>query len=620
MPGLTWQDLMEYSLFLRENGISKLDQEALQNIMEGSVSTARRELNGQFTTPYELARLLVRLTVLDWKDNFMDCCCGTGTIPKAAIEIKKEKFNAKTAVETVWASDKYSYPLQVANISMSSAETINIANRIFQRNALNLNVSDEITIKDPQNGEVMRLQLPEMGAVASNLPFVEFEKLPADDLEVIMDMIDEYHLDARSDLYFYIALKIADLLKPDGRLGIITSNSWLGTETGNRFVDALNEKYDLLQVHISGKERWFRNADVVATILILKKKGSSPTTKTSFFLWKKSLQELALDKTLEDSLVNSALLQKELDPSVCSVSVYENTTINDLLKFNISYNAFFHRIDWLERFSGISVPINDIFRVFRGSRRGWDALFYPKNGEHHIESQYLKKVLINARSVDYLVTTADRDAFCCSVEIETLRQRNHTGALAWIEKFADQKNGVGKPLPQVLKRPGMQWYELQMTEIAELFTLMNPDQRIFFAKFKEAPAFVNQRLIGLTHKDGREDVEFYHALLNSIFTSFSIESSGFGRGLGVLDVNKDRLAHCRMFDPDLAAKSDRDKIVAAFEKIKNRKILRIPEELEREDRIEFEKTVFSAYKIEEELGNVISSILSMQNARAAARR
>ena len=86
---------------------------------------------------------------------------------------------------------------------------------------------------------------------------------------------------------------------------------------------------------------------------------------------------------------------------------------------------------------------------------------------------------------------------------------------------------MGKPLPKVLKRKGMEWYELQEKEIAEIFTMMNPDKRFFFARF-ETPSFVNQRLIGLNHKPDYEDMELNHALLNSIFTIFCIEAAGFG--------------------------------------------------------------------------------------------
>ena len=129
-------------------------------------------------TPPALARLLVRLTVRDWSDTILDCCCGTGTIPKEAIQIKKSQMSAKEAVESVWACDKNNYPLQVANISMTDSDTINIANRLFQHNALTLRVGEKISITNPETGDIMSLSLPAFGAVVSNLPFVAFEIIP----------------------------------------------------------------------------------------------------------------------------------------------------------------------------------------------------------------------------------------------------------------------------------------------------------------------------------------------------------------------------------------------------------------------------------------------------------
>lgn len=619
LPELSWQDLVEYSVFLKDNGIDKLDQSMLQNILEGSVNIIKRELNGQYTTPTELAKLLVRLTVVDWSVDFLDCCCGTGTIPKAAMDIKREKFNSESAIKTVWASDKYDYPLQVANISMASADTINLPNHLFKKNALRLKTGDDIELTDPATGKKINLSLPAMGAIASNLPFVEFERLPKDDLDVIVEMTDNSELNNRSDLYCYIALKIADLLQPSGRLGIITSNSWLGTTAGARFIGAMQKKYDLLQVHISGKGRWFQNADVVTTIMVLKKKDAKPVNTTQFYLWKKSLNQLKNNEEYENKLVNSALLGEELDPTIVELSEYSHEQMKRLMEYNISYNAFFHKIEWLEDFSECTVPIDTVFSVFRGSRRGWDAMFYPKQGEHKIEKEYLQKVLMNAKSVDYLIAVPDSDAFCCNLDETQLLEMNHTGAYEWINRFKSQKNGVGKPLPEVLKRKGMHWYTLEASEVAELFTMMNPDQRLFFARFDGAPAFVNQRLIGLTRIDSRDDIELCHALLNSVLTMFSIEASGFGRGLGVLDINKDSLARCRMFNPKSVSKDDKVKILNAFNVISGRKIMKVVDELSSPDRLEFEKAVFSAFGVEDDLDYVIESLKSLQKTRATVK-
>lgn len=618
LPDLTWQDFVELSIFLRQNGIEQLDQSALQNILEGSVNTTKREINGQFTTPPELAKILVQLTVRDWSDSVLDCCCGTGTIPKAAIQIKKTMSDARSAIESVWACDKYQYPLQVANISMTESDTINLANRIFQHNALTLTVGEKISITNPETGKQMELSLPQFGAIASNLPFVPFEIIPADDKDEFSSIEQCDNLDGRSDLYCYITMGVSRMLKLGGMLGIITSNSWLGTKTGSKLVDSLRTVYELTQVHISGKGRWFKNADVVTTIMILKKRDSVISDKTQFFLWKKSLNELTSNSDDEHKLINSALLGKELDSKIAQVSTYTQEQMNLLHGMNVSYNALFHKVDWLLSVQDKVVPIDTVFNVFRGSRRGWDAMFYPKSGEHQIEQRYLRNVLINARHVDHLDACADADAFCCGDSISDMKTNGMTGALAWIDKFKDQMNGVGKPLPQVLKHANMEWYELKENEIAEMFTMMNPDKRLFFAKF-DTPSFVNQRLIGLRHKADYVDEELNHALLNSMFTMFYIEASGFGRGLGVLDVNKDSISKCYMLDPQKVSKENRDKIVEAFNRLKLRIIKNVSEELFETDRIAFEHIVLKSFGIDDYFEKIRQSLISLQNTRGTVR-
>lgn len=274
---------------------------------------------------------------------------------------------------------------------MAGADTVNLANRLFQHNALTLEVGEPVSIINPETGENIELSLPSFGAVASNLPFVPFEIIPDDDKAEIVKIPMSDELDGRSDLYCYITIKIADILKSNGMLGIITSNSWLGTKAGEQFIRVLQEKFVLRQVHISGKGRWFKNADVVTTIMILQKKSESCDAPTDFWLWKKSLTDLSQDVDLENALVNSALLSLEQNSSVATLSQYTQSQIDSILQFHVCYNALFHNIGWLLDIQDKVIPLSEVFHVFRGSRRGWDALFYPANGEHHIESIYLKK-------------------------------------------------------------------------------------------------------------------------------------------------------------------------------------------------------------------------------------
>ena len=627
VPEETWADFMELNQFLIDNGITEIEQTSLQTILENSVSTAKRELAGQFTTPTKLAELLARITVLDWNKPCIDPCCGTGSIPQAILNHKKANFDILTAVNTTWASDKYGYPLQVANISLTSPETINIPNPIFQHNVLDLSCGENIEIVNPANGELLRLEIPQFGAISSNLPFIPFELIKGDDLRFVTQIIDEVRnqasisLSGRSDLYCFIIFALYRLVEESGRIGIITSNSWLGTSWGKEFFKALNQYFEINQLHISGKGRWFNNAQVVTVILVLTKKAaiSAPANNgnVSFCKWNKSLSEIENVIETSDIIVNSALLNREINASIINVSPYTHLQIQELQNLNLSLNALFHNVKWLLEIKIHLVPIKDVFNVLRGERRGWDDMFYPAN-EHGIEPVFIKRVLKNARNVTNLYAQADNDAFCCSYSKESLREQNFNGALSWIERFENGVNGTGKPLTQVLARANMHWYEMQDTSLADICTTMNPDQRLFFAKF-EHPTFINQRLIGLKLKDGYRDIELNHALLNSIVGMFYIEAVGFGRGLGALDINKNSISSAFMLNPNRVSDENRREILDKFSILCSRGIMNTTQELQQTDRTDFDFAVLRAFNIEGHYEAIKQSLISMQTSRLSVR-
>lgn len=378
LPSNAWAALVEFSLFLREHGTVSINQTMFQYILERTVKRTKRNFNGQFPTPSVLARMLVKMTVHNWQEDCADPCCGTGTIPHEFIVIKSGKIGMSKAVETTWASDKYKTPLQVANLSMVSCDTINKANRLFQRNALELKVGDVVNIVNPMDGAMMEVSVPSFGAICSNLPFVSFENISDEDKVLLERYIDTKVLDKKSDLCYGMVLYLSSLLKDNGYLGVIVSNAWLGTKAGEKFYHALTDLYYLEQVHISGKGRWFQNADVVTTILILRKKakGEVSMQSTSFFVWKKSLENIGNNSNLEQEIVSSSLLNKVNDFSVVEQSTYTKMQIEDLKSLNISYNAMFHDVLWLLDIKDKLVPLKTLFKVFRGSRRGWDELFF----------------------------------------------------------------------------------------------------------------------------------------------------------------------------------------------------------------------------------------------------
>ena len=66
IPEDTWIDLVDYNQFLYTNRIERIDQSVLQNVLEHTVHVAKREIRGQYATPYSLADLLCQITVRNW--------------------------------------------------------------------------------------------------------------------------------------------------------------------------------------------------------------------------------------------------------------------------------------------------------------------------------------------------------------------------------------------------------------------------------------------------------------------------------------------------------------------------------------------------------------------------
>lgn len=219
--------------------------------------------------------------------------------------------------------------------------------------------------------------------------------------------------------------------------------------------------------------------------------------------------------------------------------------------------------------------------------------------------------------MDNLIAKPDRKAFCCGEDLDYLAEE-YTNAYHWIKKFEPLKNGVGKPLVEVLARPKEHWYEMKANEVAQFFTMMNPDSRFFFGKFEE-PTFINQRLIGLQVKDATLDMELIHALLNSVLMKFFVEAVGFGRGLGVLDINKESVAKCFMLNPSLLSLECASEIKEQFHNVLAKNIMVIEEELKDEEWMSFNRTVLRAFGLEQYYLRICNSLLSMRHVRKTAR-
>ena len=625
LPTRVWRDLLSFNDFLKAVRIDKLDQHLFHITLQAVRQESQRKVAGQFCTPPALAELLARLTIDDLNAPVLDPCCGTGTIARAVYDLKTTcGISSAAAVRTTWASDLYAMPLQFATLALASGESPFETLLVFGHDVLTLTPGIPIAFTDAKSGKPMTKKLPHFPAVVLNPPFVRFEDWMR--TEPSISEINDYlrscageGLDTKTDYFAPIILHLYRLLAADGRVGSIFPNAWLGADWAVAFRRILQKFFSIEMVLTSGAGRWFQNADIVTNLVVLKRRKQVNRVwrdeTTTFGVTTRPLSAWGEEEpgVIADALTIAA---QSGNGAICvnRVSAGELAHFDSL---GLCWSAHFTNLNWFKPVERFLTLASTYFEVSRGERRGWDDLFFPPEGAS-IESQYLQPVLMSAASSPGLIATADGRAFCCSCSLDELRKLGHSGALAWIGKFQQAKNRTGQPLTQVLARGGLQWYEMRSDTTADLAVSLNPDKRLCFMRLTPR-AFVNQRLIRLTARSSTVDLDLAHAMLCSVMGCFYLEALGFGRGLGVLDLNASKLARqMRMLDPKHVPTHSRKSILSAFDRLLKRKVLSLEEELQQSDRMAFECAVFECFGLLDVLPRVQESVLALHRIRCAA--
>lgn len=618
LPDIPWSQLRQFNSLLSDLRVGSVDQEQLSGLLEATASVGSRKLRGQYTTPPELSKLLVQLCVQDVDGRILDPCCGSGTISRAALEYKlSNNINPQAAAASVFASDLDPQAVQLATFAMAKPVLMSQPLRLFKQDAFTLTPDVEVEFRHPNDGSLFRERLGIFHAITSNLPFVAQggRKAYIDAISRVNQLFNNGPLPGRADIAAYLPFTLHKMLEPGGRMGIIITNAWLGTDWGDTFAQYLIRFYKIKAVITSGAGRWFQNSKIVTNIIVLEKliNGHAIDNENiKFVVLKRPLGELADAETLA-----ATAAQIELGQSQDDTMIIRSVTPENLRKFRtlgLAGNAQFADINWV---LGLPlIPVKSLFEIRRGERRGWDPLFYPAAG-HGIEKKYIRPVILNSKAIEHYTTRANEEAFSCSVPIAKLKSTGDRGALAWINKYAEVKNETGIPLVKCLARSGMNWYEMKANTLANLVMPINYGERIYIARV-DPPAFVNQRLIGFNSREG-VDLDLCHALLNSTISLFMIEGIGFGRGQGALDLNKDRMEkYMHMLDPMRLNERDQAAIKRAFDPLKRREIFVVADELEQNDRQKLDDIILSAYGLDVSRDRIYDSLLNLVSIRLTA--
>jgi hypothetical protein len=481
--------------------------------------------------------------------------------------------------------------------------------RIAQRDCLDLAPGQKFVFHKPSAKRLVA-QLPAFNCIATNLPFVRFEKknlsaLAASTSPAALSYIQGAHdeLGSRIDAYAVLLFHLHSLLARGGRLIVLTSNSWLGVQWGGPFRAKLQKHFVIEMAIMESGPRWFENADVKCTILVLRKR--EPRDADSPILFARPRE--AFDRSDVRFVREMAADIRSTKPEHFHVSRHRVADLDAYAAAGVTWRSSFYGTSWVAPVSTKTVPAKEVFpSIERGLRGGNNALFYPRDSAG-IEKAYLRP-LIKDNATHRLNVRPTRYAFVCKRSIRYLQQKGHLGALRWIRQHEADRHRT--------ERAGGPWYYLGLLADAQFVTTLNPSDTLLFATPKRR-CVVDQRMI--LFGGATIDVTFAQALLNNVITLLWLEQLGFARGLGALDLNVTSVKeHLRVPDPGAISGADRRKICRLFAPLRRRQVRPIPEELELSDRAAFDSAVLSALGIERLHDKLRDTLVTMVKDRVHA--
>lgn len=609
LPNEVVSYLNEFNLYLANCDFSEVDGKFTSDILENIVDVSKRELMGLYTTSQGLARYLVAIVLEEIKGDFADLTVGSGMIAKVLAETVSKYKGINYAHEHIWLSDKYSYPLQIANLSVTSRESMHLKNIVFQNDVLNMNSGDRINIVNPSTGEKESLKLPKFNYIISNLPFISSNNRIECNTNFLR-IIEQYDINLRSDLYQVILLKYKELLSENSnsKIGVITSNSWFKTQKDyTSFYKILSQCFNIESVIVSNVGKWFDNADIVTSIIVLRRKNENANPIVKFIGLNKNpskCNDEEIDKLIQSSLFATT-------SSYCSVEQYKHSDILQYINLGMSLEGLFENVSWILPIKEKLIPLKKIFDGSRGVRTGADKIFITDSVVGDRDYNY--PILKNLNNVDkYTIDTVKNYYLYIKHSEQEMIDLGHFKTLNYLKSVKKTQEAQNR-----ISRLGEKWYKAdQAPQYADFTTSINPSRRFFWSKF-DFPTVVNQRVTAFRLKPSfKSEKTLIHALLNTVVSLFFLMSSGFGRGLGVTDLNKESIIQINFLNPDILSKDARDRILEAWKTVGCKEIQEIYQQLEDPDWIEFNKIVLREYNIPESVYELIKlSILGLLNRR-----
>lgn len=662
---------------LNRFNFSNMPHDVVGNVFEKLIPPEDRHALGQFFTREELVDLINAFCIQTVNAKVIDPTCGTGTFLIRGYDRLKNmgERSHTTLLSNLWGVDVAHFPAELATINLYRQNLSDYRNfpRIVSKDFFDVKPGDTFKFPPPKDtGDadfMIEENLPVFDAAVGNFPYIRQELIEKritgykERLGMTLrqawrieypELFDEKHnlkLSGQADIYAYLFFHTARFLKEDGgRMGIVTSNSWLDVAYGYELQRFFLTKFKIVAILESRCEPWFEEAAINTVVTILERIPSKTAGSkecrdnhlVKFVKIKKRLKDLIpWDMKMEamrrwgglDKIVHKIektgsehfkLNGTKIENTLKGIATYEDDDFRirvirqgELLENlesagkTVKWGQYLRAPDVyfeiMKKCKDNLVPLKEVADVRFGIKTGINEFFHlttEKINHWKVENDFLFPLVTSPKEIEtFLIDpkNIEFNAFVCSKTKKELRNANQYGALKyieWGEKQQTKERGGhkkgGTPFPQVSSVQGrLLWYDLGETLPGDFVVNRFIGERFFFSINKTGVLIGDVAFVG--DLKNQKDINIFSAMINSTIVYILIELNGrFGLGEGLLTFYGPDIVDLPVIDIKKIEIDRKKNITKAFDQLSKRSITSIFEEVKMKDRQRLDRLVLEA--------------------------
>ncbi len=622
---------------IEQFNLSQFDRDILGDIYQNLIPPDERKRLGQYYTPKEICDLIVKFSISNKDDRFLDPACGSGGFLVSAynrlLELHEEKVDKlhKKILNQIYGVDinQFATHLSVMNLTLrnitANTDKVNVFTGDFfsipsfqaslyqehERESLENKSKEYIAFKEKFDVIVANPPYTRQDEIGNKeyidkirsvaLSFYEKEKVR----KKVISIEKKIKMSSEAGIYAYFFTQSAHFLKENGIMGFIVSNSWLDVKFGKDLQRFFLDNFKILSI-IDFDRRVFKDPLVNTVVIFMKKIGGKENAEerdnniVKFIRVKKPIK---IDE-LVDLIKNSNEPQESEILRIVTIPQKDLKTNHKWSSFLKAPPIYFKLVNnrnlcKLKEVADIKVGYvtlaNDFFIINNEDAKSLG-----------IEDEYLYPVITEPKNIKFLDLTYDDTYEKILITNKSKNQLQGTNLLKYINQAEKRELIISKGhekgkivygyqnLPALKeKSQRMEWYKLDLRKPPDIFIPIHPYERWY--------AVLNTDKIYSTHNFywiySKVDPILLMGLLNNILFEFFVEVMGKTvYGEGVIELLKHIFEEIPVVNPDRISSAYKQKITEII-----MKMIKYAREQDKDN--------FISYRIQ--LDNLIFDILNL---------